>query len=177
VLGPELPAHAARPADDDGDLELPARRVVEHAGVVRDLVVGQQQEPHVHALDDDAQARHRRADADAHEAVLADRRVEQPQVPVLLVEVERDLVGAAVVAHVLAHQADGRVALHLLVDGLAQGLPHHPLVGVALGGGAGRDGGAGAGGDGGTGCSSFRRCFSWERGDREREREGGRGIE
>ena len=153
MLGAQLPPNAPGPADHHGDLELPPRGVVEHAGVVRDLVVGQEQKAHVHPFDDHAQASHGGADADAHEAVFADGRVEQPQVAVLLVEVVGDLVRAPVVAHVLAHEADRGVALHLLVDGLAEGLPHHLLVGVALGRGAGGDGGA-AGGNVGAGC-----CF------------------
>ena len=43
---------------------------MQHAGVVGDLVVGQQQEAHVHALDDDSQPCHGSANAHSHEAIL-----------------------------------------------------------------------------------------------------------
>lgn len=42
-------------------LELPAAGVVQHAAVVGDLVEGKQQEAHVHALHNGAEASHRSA--------------------------------------------------------------------------------------------------------------------
>jgi hypothetical protein len=86
---------------------------VQHACIVRDLAERQQQKAHVHALHDGAQPSHGCADAHAlrtasrmskrakafcalsrrahQEAVLADRRVQQTELAVLLVQVVRDL--------------------------------------------------------------------------------------
>ena len=50
--------HAAWPQPPPARLELAARGVVQHAAVVGDLVEGQQQEAHVHALNNGAQAGH-----------------------------------------------------------------------------------------------------------------------
>ena len=47
---------------------------MQHASVVGDLVVGQQQEAHIHALHDGPQAGHSRANAHAHEAVFCSAR-------------------------------------------------------------------------------------------------------
>ena len=52
-------------AHDHGHLEVAAGGVVEHARVIRDLAESEQQETHVHALDDRAQARHGGAHAHA----------------------------------------------------------------------------------------------------------------
>ena len=55
------------------DLVLAARGVVQHAGIVGDLVVGQQQEAHVHALYDHSQPGHGRSNAHPHEPILCTR--------------------------------------------------------------------------------------------------------
>ena len=57
---------------------------------------------------------HRGADADADEAALGDRRVDDPLLAELLQQALRDLVGAVVVADLLAHEEDAIVLLHLL---------------------------------------------------------------
>lgn len=91
-----------------------------------------------------------------HEAVLANGCVKQTELAILLVQVVRDLVAAAVVPHVLTHHHNlqvakkrarsqrtsyppsgaphRRIALQFLVSGLAQRLPHQHGLGcfVAL---------------------------------------------
>ena len=94
VLGSELTAHTARPPHHRRNGVVAATGVAEHSHVVGDLVEGEQQEAHVHALHDRAQARHRRTDRHARESVLGDRGVEHPQFAVLVVEVLGDFVGA-----------------------------------------------------------------------------------
>lgn len=93
MLRAQLAPDTARPTNDDRHFELAARRVVQHARVVGDLVVREQEEAHVHAFNDDAQPRHRGADAHAHEPVLADGGVEQAHVAVLFVQAVGDLRG------------------------------------------------------------------------------------
>mmetsp|Transcript_3993 Transcript_3993/g.12014 ORF Transcript_3993/g.12014 Transcript_3993/m.12014 type:complete len:299 (-) Transcript_3993:218-1114(-) len=124
VLRPELPSHASRATDHHRDLVLSSRRVVEHAAVVGDLVEGQEKETHVHALDHGPQTGHGGADAHASKGVLRDRRVQQPHLPVLLVQIVCHFVGTTVVPDVLAHHKDGWIPLHLLVGRLPQRLPH-----------------------------------------------------
>ena len=51
-------------------LVLPTGRVVQHADVVGDLVEGEKQEAHVHALHNRPQARHGSTYAHAHETIL-----------------------------------------------------------------------------------------------------------
>jgi hypothetical protein len=62
---------------------------------------------------------HRGADADAREAGLGDRRVDDPLLAEAREHALGHLVGAVVVPDLLAHQEDGLVALHLLDHGLA----------------------------------------------------------
>ena len=51
-------------------LELASRGVMQHACIVGDLVVGQQQEAHVHAFNDGPQPRHCCTNAHSHKPVL-----------------------------------------------------------------------------------------------------------
>ena len=66
----------------------------------------------------------RRADADAGEAVLGDRRVDDALGAEFLQQALRDLVGALVLGDLLAHDEDVAVAAHLLGHGVAQRLAH-----------------------------------------------------
>src|SRR5690606_5185691 len=50
-----------------------------------------------------------------------------PLRPVLLEQAARDLVGAVVRAHLLAHQKDVRIAGELLVEGLVEGFTKRQL--------------------------------------------------
>ena len=64
---------------------------------------------------------HRRADADAGEPFLGDRRVDDPPRAELLEHPLADLVGPVVLGDFLAHQEDVVVAFHLLGHRLVQG--------------------------------------------------------
>mmetsp|Transcript_20586 Transcript_20586/g.36725 ORF Transcript_20586/g.36725 Transcript_20586/m.36725 type:complete len:398 (-) Transcript_20586:32-1225(-) len=127
MLSAQLLANTARATDNNGDLELATRGVVKHTAVVRDLVEGEEQEPHVHALDNGPQSGHTGTNAHPREPVLANGGVQDTQIAVLLVKIVRHLVGAAIVPNILTHHTHGGVPLHLLIHSLAQRLPHHPL--------------------------------------------------
>ena len=66
---------------------------------------------------------HRRADADAGEPFLGDRRVDDPPGAEPLEHPLADLVGAVVLRDFLTHEEDAVVALHLLGHRLVQGFP------------------------------------------------------
>ena len=80
-----------------------------------------QAEAEGHELDDRPQADHRRADADAGEPFLGDRRVDDPARAEPLEHPLADLVGAVVLGDLLAHEEDAVVALHLLGHRLVRG--------------------------------------------------------
>ena len=122
VLRRELQRGAVRPAEDDRHLVLAARHVEHLRRGVHDLVDREQREVPGHELDDRAKPDHRRADADAGEAELGDRRVDDAHLAELLEESLGDLVRALVDGDFLAHEEDAVVALHLLADGLAEGV-------------------------------------------------------
>ena len=116
------PGDPGIPAKDDRDAELAAAHVAHVSGVVHKLVEGDVGEAEGHELDDRAQANHRRADADAGEAVLGDRGVDDPPGAELVEHPLRNFVSAVVFGHFLAHEEDALVALHLLGHGGAEGL-------------------------------------------------------
>ena len=62
---------------EEADLVLAARGVMQPASIAGDLVIGQQQEAHVHALNDDPEPCHSRPNAHSHEAVLCSEATEQ----------------------------------------------------------------------------------------------------
>jgi hypothetical protein len=92
--------------------------------VVDDLVEGQEREVERHHLGDRPQPDERGADCDACDRLLGDRRVAHAPLPELLDHPLGDLVGALVLADLLAEEEDGRVAPHLLLHGLVEGLAH-----------------------------------------------------
>ena len=63
---------------------------------------------------------HRRADADAGEPELGDRRVDDAPLAELLEQALGDLVGALVDADFLAHEEDAVVPLHLFAQRLVE---------------------------------------------------------
>src|SRR5438552_12192710 len=134
VLRGELVRGAARPADHDRHVVLAARHVVQLRGRVDDLVQGEQREVEGHHLDHGTQPHHGRADADAGEARLRDRRVDDPLGPELLEQTLGDLVGALVEADLLADDEDVGIALELLPQREVQGLAirHHRHSGALL---------------------------------------------
>ncbi len=84
--------------EDDRAAHLSAGHVERLGGRVDDLVDRLHGEVEGHELDDRPQARERGADAEAREAVLGDRRVDDPLRAELLQQALRDLVGALVLA-------------------------------------------------------------------------------
>ena len=92
VLGTELAANATWATNDNRDLELPARGVVEHPTVIGDLIIGEEKETHVHAFDDRAEARHGGANAHASEGVFGDWSVKDTEVSILRCEAFRHFV-------------------------------------------------------------------------------------
>ena len=122
VSRPELMARALRHADHDRHLDLAAEHVADRRGVVDDLVHRQQREVDRHQLDHRAQAEHRRAHSHADDRVLRDRRVAHALLAELLEQSGGDLEGALEDADVLAHEEDVLVLVHLLAQGLVEGL-------------------------------------------------------
>ena len=107
-----------------GQLHLPARHVARLGGGIDELVHRLHGEVPGHELDDRPQARHRRADAEAGEAVLGDRRVDDAARAEFLQQALAHLVGALIFRDLLAHQEHVAVAAHLLGHGIAQRLAH-----------------------------------------------------
>ena len=122
VLCPQLPSHAPWSPHHHGNGVVAAAGVAQHAHVVGNLVEGQEQKAHVHALHDGPQARHGCTHRHAGEAVLRDGGIQKPQIPVLLVQIFGDLIGAAVVTHVFPDDQHTGIPLHLLVDGFAESI-------------------------------------------------------
>ena len=116
VLGGELPTRAGGHPDHERHGELPAGHVSQRRRGVDDLVERQQAEVDRHHLDDRAQPAQRRADPDADEPQLRQRRVAHPLGPELLEQALGRGIGAAVAADVLAHQDDAWI--------VAQGIAH-----------------------------------------------------
>ena len=123
VLGRELQRRPRGAAEDDGHRNLPVGHVQHLGRAVDDLVEGEEREVEGHELADRAQPGHRRAHAKPREAQLADRRIDDPPVPVPFQHPARDLVGAVVLGDLLAHEKDGVVPVHLLAHGGVQGIP------------------------------------------------------
>ena len=64
------------------------------------------------------------ADADPGKAIFGDRRIDHAAWAELLEQVLTDLVGALILANLLAHEEHRRIAPHLLGHGVAQRLAH-----------------------------------------------------
>ena len=92
-----------------------------------------------HELDDRLQPGEGRADADPGKAIFGDRRIDHAGRAELIEQALGDLVGALILADLLAHDEHRRIAAHLLGHGVAQRLAH----GHADHLGAGRDLGLG----------------------------------
>ena len=120
VLRRQLQRGAVRAAENDRHVELAARHVEQLGGGVEHLVEREHGEVPRHELDDRAQADHRRADADAGEAELGDRRVDDAHLTEFLEQAFGDLVCALVDGDFLAHEEDAVVALHFFAQRLVQ---------------------------------------------------------
>ena len=124
MLGGDARGGAVRAAEHDRGFHLAAGHVERLRRRVDDLVDRLHGEVEGHELDDRLEARHRRADAEAGEAVLGDRRVDHALRAELLQQALRDLVGALIFGDLLAHHEHVLVAPHLLGHGVAQRFAH-----------------------------------------------------
>ena len=115
---------AVGPAKDDRAGHLPARHVARLGRRIDDLVDRLHREVEGHELDDRPQPGKAGADPDPGEALLGDRRVDDPPGAEFLQQALADLVGALIFGDLLAHQEHGVVAPHLFGDGVAQRLAH-----------------------------------------------------
>ncbi|MNC85518.1 hypothetical protein D3C83_11220 [compost metagenome] len=123
------PRRAHRRAEDERHLPLAARHVVDLRRLVADLIHDQHQEVAEHDVDDRPHAGHRGADAQAGEARLRDRRIDDPPGAEFLDQALEHLEGRARFGDVLAHEDDGRVAAHLFGNRLADGVAETDLLG------------------------------------------------
>ena len=113
---------AARAAEHDRQHDLAARHVTQLGRVVHQLVVRAQRKVPGHEFDDRPQPDHSRADTDAGEAGLGNRRIHHAPFAEPVQQPFGHLVRPVVVADFLAHQEHALVAFHLFGHGLAQRL-------------------------------------------------------
>ena len=118
---------AVRAAKHDRHVGLAARHVVGLGRRVDHVVDRLHRKVPRHELADRPQTGERGADGETGETHLGDGRVDDAVAAVLLKEAARDLVGALVLADLLANQKDGRVARHLLVDRRVERVTHGQL--------------------------------------------------
>ena len=119
VVGAAVHARARGSADHHGHCRPPA--IVHFRRHVHDLVKPAGDEIHKLHFHHRAHTHQRRANARAHHGGLADGRVDHPVFAELLQHARGDFEGAAIDANVLAHDENGRVALHLFPKALADG--------------------------------------------------------
>ena len=129
VVQAAVDAGPERRADHQRAAVGAVRAVADLGRLVDDLVVGRVDVVGELDLGDRAEAVHRRADGHPGDAQLGQRRVDDPVGAELLLEAVGGAEDAAVHADVLAEHDHARVALHLfverLVDGLDQRLERH----------------------------------------------------
>ena len=121
VLRRELQRRAVRTTEDHRHRVLAARHVEHLGGRIHHLVDREQREVPGHEFDHRAEADHRGTHADAGEAELGDRGVDDAHLAELIEEALRDLIGPVVDADLLTHEEDAVVAGHLLAEGLIEG--------------------------------------------------------
>eukprot|EP01051_Picozoa_sp_SAG22_P009210 SAG22_NODE_751_length_7449_cov_14.062721_4_plen_193_part_00 len=124
VLGGHGLGGTVRAAENDRAGDLTPGHVVGLGSAVDNLIDGLHREVPRHELADGLEALERRADGDAGEAGLCDRRVDDALGPELVVKPFGDLVGPVVLADLLADHEDRLVLLHLLLDGRVQRVAH-----------------------------------------------------
>ena len=100
--------------------KLAARHVEHLRGGVHDLVEREEREIPRHELDDRTEPDHRRADANAGEAELGDRRVNNAHRAKFVEQSLRNLVSAVVLRDFLTHEENAFVARQLFAQRLRQ---------------------------------------------------------
>lgn len=111
MLGTKLASGPGSHPDHQRHVELAAGHVQQGCGVVHDLVEGQEAEVDGHDLHDGSHPAERGADPGADEPGLGQRGVADPFRPELLQQAQAYGEGAAVSAHILAHQENPLVTL------------------------------------------------------------------
>ena len=110
VLGGDARGCAIRAAKHDRAVHLPARHIERLGGGVDDVVDRLHGEVPGHELDDGLEPRKGRADADAGKAIFGDRRIDHAPFAELIEQALADLVGALILADLLAHEEDASSA-------------------------------------------------------------------
>ena len=121
VIQPAADVAAARRADDDRHRRAAAVAVAQRRRLVDDLIEAARDEVGELHLGDRPVAAQRRADADADDRRLGNRRVDDAHLAELLVQPLRHAERAAVGADVLAEHEHLRIAPHLFGERLADG--------------------------------------------------------
>ena len=112
---------AARRANDDRHRHPPAASISKRRRLIDDLIEAAADEIGELHLGDRAIPALRRADADADDRRLGDRRVEAARLAELVDDALRDAEGAAVRTDVLAEHEHLRIAPHLFDERFADG--------------------------------------------------------
>src|SRR5699024_8278032 len=123
----ELLAAATGRAVDDRYRRLTAEHRIDLRRMIDDLVEGQDAEVQGHELDDRSQTHHRRADPDAGDAVLGDRRVPPSLQPYCDGQPFADLVRPTESADLLAQQQHCLIPGHLRSKTVFESLPKSHL--------------------------------------------------
>src|SRR5690625_4188582 len=123
----ELLTSATGRAVDDRYRRLTAEHRIDLRRMIDDLVEGQDAEVQGHELDDRSQTHHRRADPDAGEAVLGDRRVPHSLRAEFVEQTFGDLVGPTESADLLAQQQHSLIPGHLRSQTVFESLPKSHL--------------------------------------------------
>ena len=121
VVQPAADAAAARRANDNRNRRAPAVPKPQRRRLIDDLVEGAGDEIGKLHLGNGPVAAHRRADADADDGRLGNRRVDDARLAELLEQPLGHAEGAAVRADVLAEHEHLRVAPHFLGERFADG--------------------------------------------------------
>src|SRR2546427_1378573 len=122
VLRGQLQRRPVRPAEDDGDPNLPTRHVQHLGRGIDDLIERQQGKVPGHKLDHRSESTHSGAHANPRESELGDGRIDHALGTELLQQSAAHLVRALIDADFLTHQKHVGVALHLLAERLVQGI-------------------------------------------------------
>src|SRR5262245_36745823 len=110
------------PAEHYGGVELAGGHLHHVRGVVYYLVERYQGKAKGHEFDYWAESNHRCADTESGKTAFADRCVEHPLRAELVEEPLTDFVGPVVFGNLFAQQENVRVALHLFIQRLVDGL-------------------------------------------------------
>src|SRR6267378_1691906 len=118
----ELMCRAVWSTKGDGDIKLPARHRVHIRRVVHNLIECHERKAERHKFNNRSQADHRRANAQAGKAILANWCVDNASRAKMLKQTVADFVGALVFSDFFAHQKNIRITLHFFRERLVERL-------------------------------------------------------